>query len=209
MDVSFLYPNIDHQDRINACETAPNTRTSQSVPTSVLCDLIMTILKCNTLKFRERFFHQIKGTAIGTPMAVNLANLFMRKFETDLLNDYRNKYNKSPGIWLKYIDDIFFTWDHDESSLKHFISFCNSYSTNQNMKSKISFEADCSMSPVYFLDTKVKFNAHTLATELYSKLSAFFQYLHRTSFHPPHTFSSILKSQFIRIRRICTNINNY
>ena len=91
----------------------------------------MTILKCNTPKFGERFFHQIKGTAMGTPMAVSLANLFMGKFETDLLNDYRNKYNKLSLIWLRYIDDIFFTWDHGEPSLKHFISFCNSYSTNQ------------------------------------------------------------------------------
>ena len=91
MDVSSLYPNIDHQEGIDACETALNTRTSQSVPTSVLCDLIMTILKCNTLKFGERFLHQIQGTAMGTPMAVNLANLFMGKFETDLMNDYRNK----------------------------------------------------------------------------------------------------------------------
>ena len=49
---------------------------------------------------------------------INLAKLFMGKFETDLPNDYRNKYNKSPGIWLRYIDNIFFTWDHDESSLK-------------------------------------------------------------------------------------------
>ena len=65
------------------------------------------------------------------------------------------------------------------------------------------------MSHVCFLDTKVKFNAHTLATELYSKPSASFQYPRRTSFHPPHTFRSVLKSQFIRIRRICTDINHY
>ena len=77
------------------------------------------------------------------------------------------------------------------------------------MKSNISLEADYSMSHVYFLDTKVKFNAHTSATELYSKSSASFQYLHRTSFHPPHTFRSILKSQLIQIRRICTGINDY
>ena len=109
MDVSSLYPNIDHQEGIDACETALNTRTSQSVPASVLCDLIMTILTCNTLKFGERFSHQIKGTAMGTPMSVNLANLFMGKYETNLLNDYQNKYNKSRGIWLRYIDDIFFT----------------------------------------------------------------------------------------------------
>ena len=94
IDVSPLYPNIDHEEGIDAFENALNTCTSQSVPTSVLCDLIMTILKCNTLKFGERFFHQIKGTAMGTPMAVNLANLFMGKFEIDLLNDYGNKYNK-------------------------------------------------------------------------------------------------------------------
>ena len=106
MDVSSLYPNINHQEGINACETALNTHIFQSVPTSILCDLIMTILKCNTLKFGERFFHQIKGTAMGTPMAVNLAN-FRGKFETDLLNDYQNKYNQLPGIWLRYIDDIF------------------------------------------------------------------------------------------------------
>ena len=140
---------------------------------------------------RTFFFHQIKGTTMGTPMAVNLTNLFMRKFETDLRNGHRNKYNKSPGIWLRYIDDIFFTWDHDESSLKHYISFCNSYSANLNMTPKISFEADYSMSHVYFLNTKCKFNAHTLATELYLKPSASFQYLHRTSSHPHHTFRSI------------------
>ena len=56
---------------------------------------------------------------------------------------------------------------------------------------------------------KSKFNAHTLTTELYSEPSASFQYLHRTPFHPPHTFRSILKSQFIRIRRMCTDINDY
>ena len=85
---------------------------------------------------------------MGRPVAVNVANPFMGKFETDLLNDYRNKYNKSPGIWLSYIDDTFFTWDHDESSLKHLISFCNSYPINQNVKSKLSFEAEHSMSHV-------------------------------------------------------------
>ena len=42
MDVSSLYPNTDHQEGIEACETAVSTRTSQSVPTSDLHDLIMT-----------------------------------------------------------------------------------------------------------------------------------------------------------------------
>ena len=77
------------------------------------------------------------------------------------------------------------------------------------MRSYISFEADYSMSHAYFLNTKVKFNAQTLATELHSKPSASFQYLHRTSSHPPHTFHSIFKSQFIQIQHISTNRNDY
>ena len=54
----------------------------------------MTVLKSNPLKFGERFFHQIKGTAMGTPMAVNFANLFKAKFETEMLADYKKKFKK-------------------------------------------------------------------------------------------------------------------
>ena len=46
-------------------------------------------------------------------------------------------------------------------------------------------------------------------TEIYSKPTASFQYLHRKSYHRPHTFSSILRSQFIRIHRICSDKNDY
>ena len=77
------------------------------------------------------------------------------------------------------------------------------------MKCHITFTYDYSTDYVYFLDTKVKFKEQKLMTEIYSKPTASFQYLHRTSYHPPHTFRSILRSQFIRIRRICSDINDY
>ena len=61
------------------------------------------------MKFGGRFSHQIKGTSMGSPMSVNFANLFMGQLETNMLNDYKSKYNKLPGICLRYIDNIFFT----------------------------------------------------------------------------------------------------
>ena len=75
------------------------------------------------------------------------------------------------------------------------------------MKSNITFTYDYSTDYVYFLDTKVKFKEQRRMTEIYSKPTASFQYLYRTSYHPPHTFHSILRYQFIRIRRICSDIN--
>ena len=64
----------------------------------------MTVLKSNTLKFGERFFHQLKGTAMGTAMAVNFANLFMAKFETEILADYKKKFKKLKNYLLSGSD---------------------------------------------------------------------------------------------------------
>ena len=94
MDVSSLYPNIDHEEEVKACEYALNKRKTPLISTSVLTGLLMSVFKSNTLKFGERFFHQIKGTAKGTPMAAHFANLFMAKFKTEMLADYKKKFKK-------------------------------------------------------------------------------------------------------------------
>ena len=96
-----------------------------------------------------------------------------------------------------------------EESLKLFINFCNSYAADNKMKSSIKFTVDYSKSEVVSLNTKVKFTDDKVATTLFCMPSASHQYLHRSSYHPTHVFSSIPKSQFIRIRRICTNVTDY
>ena len=101
-DVSSLYPNIDHGEGVSACREALERRASKSVPSDVIADLIFFILKSNTLSFDGKFYHQIKGTAMGTPMAVSFANLLMSKFETDLLNAYKKEYEKRSC----YVDTI-------------------------------------------------------------------------------------------------------
>ena len=93
---------------------------------------------------------------MGTPMAVSFANLFMSKFETNLLDDYKKEYQKGPVMWIRYIDDVFFVWDHNQEELMHFLSYCNSYAAKNSYKSTIKFTMEYSKSDVVFLDTKVK-----------------------------------------------------
>ena len=100
MDVSSFYLNIDHEEGVKACEYTLNKHKKSLISTSVLIGLIMTVLKSNTLKFGERFFHQIEGPAMGTLMAVNFADLFMAKFETEMLAEYKKKFKKLPTVWL-------------------------------------------------------------------------------------------------------------
>ena len=105
--------------------------------------------------FNRRYFHQIKGTAMGTPKAVSYANIFMSVLESSMLLEFHNKYNCKPTSWLRFID-IFFIWTVDEKSLRHFLNFCNDYSKSEAMKSTIKCPYSYSTLTVNFLDATVK-----------------------------------------------------
>ena len=143
-------------------------------------------------------------------MAVNFANLFMSNFESDMLKHYEDLHGKRPALWLRYIDDIFFIWQYDEGSLQHFISFCNDFSVLHGYKSTIKFTSHFSKETVNFLDTSVKLEPDgSLSTTLFDKPTAAHVFLHKTSYHTPHVLKSLPKSQFLRIRRICTHDVDY
>ena len=128
----------------------------------------------------------------------------MSEFEQRLLQDYEQRYEHKPALWLRFID-VFLVWIGDEASLKSFLKYCNEYSKSRDMSSNIKFSYSYSLSAVNFLDLKVTIEKDgSLTTSLFSKPSSRFQYLSAESNHPPHTIIVLLKLQFIRIHRICS-----
>ena len=65
---------------------------------------------------------------MGTPMAVIFADLFMLKFENDMLNDFEAQFRCRPAYWARFIDDVLFIWTGEEEPLKAFLNFCNNCS---------------------------------------------------------------------------------
>ena len=62
----------------------------------------------------------------------------------------------------------------------------------------------------FFLDTKIEVQSNRpLSMGLFCKSTASFQYLQHDSYHPAHVTTSLPKSWFVRIRRICSYIKNY
>ena len=200
LDVTNLYQNIDHKEGVLAVKQALDKRKSKKAPTLTLCEITRFILERNTMSHQGLFSHQIKGCAMGTNMAVNYANIFMEKFEKEMLQAYEEKYKKSPELWLRFIDDIFFIWKGNAEDLKEFINFCNNYSKSQNYESDIKFTSYISQESVDFLDIKVSISKNKISTELFTKPTAAHLYVHRTSDHPHHIIKSGPKSQFLRIR---------
>ena len=73
-----------------------------------------------------QFYLQISRTAMGTSCAPSLANLFMGRFEKDLLDGY----HLQPLIWLCSIDDMFIIWTHSEDEMYKFVAHTNSVHPN-------------------------------------------------------------------------------
>ena len=154
LDVSSLYTNIPHEEGIAAYTEALYTRETQSPPTADLAELISEILNKIAFVFREQYYLQVHGTAMGTSMAPSYANLFMAQLERKLLDNASMK----PLIWWRYIDDIFAIWCYGEANLEVFIADLN------QAHPTIKFTVEWSSSSIRFLDTCVQLENGQLTT---------------------------------------------
>ena len=145
IDVVALYSSIPHDEGLGALRKALDSRADLSVSTDSLMDLGEVVHKNNMLEFNGRFYHQIRGTAIGTKCAPPYSILFLADLEEKLLRSYDCK----PSVWWRYIDDVFFIWTHGEEELQKFIDYLNA------SHHSIKFTAEWSRESINFLDTRV------------------------------------------------------
>jgi len=136
---------------------------------------------------------------MGTRMAPSYANLFMAELETNLLTWTTHQ----PYVWWRFIDDIFAIWKHGRETLKQFLQEINLFHPT------IKFTAECSEDRVNFLDTTVILDGTTIHTDLYTKPTDTHQYLSPESCHPKHCTTSIPYSQSLRLRRICSKVEDF
>ena len=202
LDVTSLYTNIPNDEGITAVRRSLSmTRDFMHNPTNnSICDLLHLVLSCNNFQFDNKHYLQTGGTAMGTKLAPSFANIFMSWFEDKFVYTYTPK----PLIWKRYIDDIFMIWPHGKNSLDIFVNHLNS------SHNTIKFTAETSTSHVNFLDITVSLNEHyELITSLYTKPTDSHNYLLYSSEHPRHLLRGIPYSQFLRVRRICSNIIDF
>ena len=195
IDFVGLYPKIPHEEGLASLRKFLDARTEKKVTTETLLELAEIVLKSNIFLFNEKTLKQLRGTAIGTKFAPPYAIIFMADLEERILKDIELK----PRIWWRYIDDIFFIWEHGEDSLKQFIETLNACHPT------IKFTAEWSKEEINFLDVNVRLRNRQLETDLHIKPTDTHQFLDSTSCHPYHCKKSIPYSQALRYNRICSD----
>ena len=199
IDVTGLYPNIPHEDGLEAIREALDTREDQTISTDTLVELAELVLKNNYFEHNGNTYKQKRGTAIGTKFAPSYAIITMGKFETKAL---RNAVLK-PLFWWRFIDDIIFAWVYGEEKLREFLDYLNS------IHPTIKFTSKYSRKFIEFLDVLLTLIGPRIKTDLFVKETDTHQYLQFSSCHPWHTKKGIPYGQALRLRRICSNEQDF
>ena len=111
--------------------------------------------------------------------------------------------DKTPVLFLRYVDDIFGIWGDTEETLKEFRKSAN------NIHSRIKVDLKYSHTEIDFLDVKIYNNDGLIQTTIYEKPSDKHMYLHVKSDHPKTTKNAIAYGLGIRAKRICSNEKDY
>ncbi|XP_063616051.1 uncharacterized protein LOC134789349 [Penaeus indicus] len=151
------------------------------------------VLQGTLLRFNNHFYNQGKGTAIGASVSVAIAEIFVHAS----IEGKRQKLEKQPAVFYRYIDDIFGIFTGTEAELLEYHQELN------KIHPDLKFTVEYSKKELPFLDTMVYMDAEgKVQTSVYHKPSNTHQYLHFQSCHPPSLKRSLPYSQALRIKRI-------
>jgi hypothetical protein len=198
MDVVSLYHNIPHQAAIRTVLNKYRPGQVRSSNDSIVKLLEMVLTK-NNFSFNGKHFLQLIGIAIGTKSAPGVANHYIDWFERMFLYSYA----RQPFMYVRYIDDCFLIWHHSRDELQGFVNHLN------EQVPTIKFTVEVSEKEIAFLDVKIKRLGDRLVTDLFTNATDSHDYLLYSSAHPQRCKDSIPYSQFLRIRRICSDTKDF
>ena len=140
-----------------------------AIPAEDICTLVELCLRSTYFEFQGRFFEQMDGTAMGSPLSPVVANLFMEAFESRALEEAP----LSPSMWVRFIDDTFVLWPHTDEQLETFHTHLNSI----NPSIQFTYEKERE-GKLPFLDVCVQRKGDTISTSVYRKATHTDQYMY-------------------------------
>ena len=205
-DASSMYQNMEHHEIFEAINRAWTKIESSKfdIPTPTkneFLNLLNIVLKNNEFEFNGKLYRQKIGVPMGSPASPSLTDIRMFEIITELVNTFPYK-NKIIHLSI-YRDDGFILYSGTKEELLTFFSIAN------NIHSLLKFTYEIATNNLKFLDVEVfkgpRFQNHNILDfRIYRKPTENYQYLHRSSAHPPSVFKGLVIGEITRIIR-CTN----
>ena len=201
LDVCNLYtmiPQIDGVLSFKKMLDKLNLKHVSGLSTETIIKLSRYVLQNNYFTYNSRYYHQIRGGAMGSPLTLTMANCYMYFYELDIIKQITN----SGGIYMRYIDDIFIVINWPTRHLHKQINIWNNF----NMNIKLNPHVDQS---VNFLDITIENKNGQLFTKVYHKPSHEPYFLPYNSIHPLHIKKNIPFAMLLRSIKYCSTFEAY
>ena len=78
-------------------------------------DILNLCLTSTYFQYNDKHYKQLRGTAMGSPVSVVVAEIVMQNIEEQALSTY----TKTVPLWLRYVDDTFTSVHKDEIDTSH------------------------------------------------------------------------------------------
>jgi len=205
-DITSLYTNIDQNDGLETLLnfiSCHSHLTDFSLSLNCFGKLLELVLKNNVFIFKGEYFHQTKGTAMGTALAPPYANIYVFCKETKALQKFINKHSSRFLLrFLRFLDDIFILLLSTDTDIINDL-----FQSLNEINGNLEYTFETSNKNIHFLDVNISINItlNRLETSLYVKPSNTFQYLQHSSSHPRPIINNISVSLSNRIIRICSS----
>jgi len=158
------------------------------------------VLTLDCFSFSDSYFKQINGLAMGTKMVPSYANLYVSYIETQFFNQYNGP---KPELYRRHIDNCVGSTSSIREDLNQFITAVNSFHP------ALKYTWEISDTSLAFLNIKVSIEGHVLRTSVHHKPTDSHSYLLYSFLHPSHVKHSIPYSQFLRLRRLCSDDSDF
>ena len=196
-DVTSLFTNIPLKETI---EIAVNTILEKNPKIKISKGELTKLFNFATSEthflFNDKYYDQINGVAMGSPVAPVLANLFMSHYENKWIEEYR-EYDIS--FYIRYVDSIFCLLESEEAA-NDFLSYINS----KHSEIKFTMETEKEKT-LPFLDVLITSSDNDFLTSVYRKSTFTGLFLNFTSFTPLSYKMGLIKTLVDRSFKICYN----
>jgi len=201
-DVTSLYPSIPTHHGIAAVTWALDQYSSYSgFFKELIISLLRLVMESVTVKFGDQFFLQTDGTAMGSPVAVTYANIFMFWIERDHVSEFQ--HSGSLLLYRRFIDDVFSLFP-DKNCSQHFwhtFDHCHEKRALQFELPKakwIELTGPIAEKSVAFLDLQITLHSTLIQTELFQKQLNRFMFLPFSSAQPVFIKRAFLREELKR-----------
>ncbi|XP_071439457.1 uncharacterized protein [Hetaerina americana] len=89
-------------------------------------DLFRHVLTSTYFLYNGKFYEQVEGVPMGSPLSPAIANFYMEDFEERALRTAPLR----PKYFFRYVDDTFIVWPHGTEALTEFLGHMNSVHPN-------------------------------------------------------------------------------